>query len=504
MKRMKKLFAILMTMAMVMGLGITGFAAKVTNVTSNITVTNLAQGLDTTVRLLNVVYYDKTTDDTTGVESQSWQIVPWANSYIDVDESSGKIVIVAGQEENFKKAAETAAGEAANVYDTKISDSGADVVFNNVPVGAYVVLASDSKNTYNLMLAQTYDNTQAYMAAKDATVVAKPQKYTNTKEDNVDLVKRGQEVTFTATSFVPAKSKTTNGTTENLKNFTITDTPNGLQITSIEEITIGATPITDQVEVETVVEGTDPTWDEGKEGTALITNTTNDATAALTKSLVIDLFNIVKGDTYAAGSTITIVYKATVMDEDSYNNTIASSSNTVDYESATEDGFEANILVNKVDEKGTKLSGAKFEVTQEGVSGKLSFVKMSDGVYQLALAGENGASTTVEVGANGDTLGKLQLKGLAAGTYTLTEIEAPEGYSGGATKTVTITLNDGGDSVDDIKYQYGDNNSQNIVNTKLTALPETGGMGTTLFTIAGCVIMISAAGLFFATRKKAN
>ena len=40
--------------------------------------------------------------------------------------------------------------------------------------------------------------------------------------------------------------------------------------------------------------------------------------------------------------------------------------------------------------------------------------------------------------------------------------------------------------------------------TKLSALPSTGGMGTTLFTIAGCVIMISAAGLFFATRKKAN
>ena len=45
-----------------------------------------------------------------------------------------------------------------------------------------------------------------------------------------------------------------------------------------------------------------------------------------------------------------------------------------------------------------------------------------------------------------------------------------------------------------------------MTDTKLTALPlpGTGGMGTTLFTIAGCVIMISAAGLFFATRKKAN
>ena len=39
---------------------------------------------------------------------------------------------------------------------------------------------------------------------------------------------------------------------------------------------------------------------------------------------------------------------------------------------------------------------------------------------------------------------------------------------------------------------------------KLSSLPETGGIGTTIFTIAGCVIMIAAAGLFFASRKKSD
>ena len=32
--------------------------------------------------------------------------------------------------------------------------------------------------------------------------------------------------------------------------------------------------------------------------------------------------------------------------------------------------------------------------------------------------------------------------------------------------------------------------------------PSTGGIGTTIFTIGGCAIMIIAAGLFFATRRK--
>jgi LPXTG-motif cell wall-anchored protein len=43
-----------------------------------------------------------------------------------------------------------------------------------------------------------------------------------------------------------------------------------------------------------------------------------------------------------------------------------------------------------------------------------------------------------------------------------------------------------------------------INNTKLSSLPSTGGIGTTIFTIGGCLIMIIAAGLFFATRRKST
>lgn len=41
-----------------------------------------------------------------------------------------------------------------------------------------------------------------------------------------------------------------------------------------------------------------------------------------------------------------------------------------------------------------------------------------------------------------------------------------------------------------------------IPNTKLSTLPSTGGIGTTIFTIGGCAIMIAAAALFFAGRRK--
>lgn len=58
------------------------------------------------------------------------------------------------------------------------------------------------------------------------------------------------------------------------------------------------------------------------------------------------------------------------------------------------------------------------------------------------------------------------------------------------------------------EYRYNDftvddeNKGNGIVNTTLSALPSTGGIGTTIFTIGGCAIMVTAAGLYFATRKK--
>ena len=43
---------------------------------------------------------------------------------------------------------------------------------------------------------------------------------------------------------------------------------------------------------------------------------------------------------------------------------------------------------------------------------------------------------------------------------------------------------------------------EHITNITMTSLPSTGGIGTTIFTIGGCAIMILAAALYFATRRK--
>ena len=73
---------------------------------------------------------------------------------------------------------------------------------------------------------------------------------------------------------------------------------------------------------------------------------------------------------------------------------------------------------------------------------------------------------------------------------------------------VEITYTDAtGNVVKTTTIEYGSPATEfvdKVVNTQISSLPSTGGIGTTIFTIVGCGIMIAAAGLFFASRRKEN
>ena len=73
------------------------------------------------------------------------------------------------------------------------------------------------------------------------------------------------------------------------------------------------------------------------------------------------------------------------------------------------------------------------------------------------------------------------------------ETKAPEGYS----------IN-----VDGASATIKESKDKNVTvptslkDTKLSALPSTGGIGTTIFTIGGCVVMIAAAGFILRNSQK--
>ena len=158
-----------------------------------------------------------------------------------------------------------------------------------------------------------------------------------------------------------------------------------------------------------------------------------------------------------------------------------------------------NVTLKKVDTKGTTLNGAEFQLLKvtpaekEGAEATKTpiVVKVTNGEYKVALDEEQNATTTLVA-----TNGTLKVTGLDEGSYEFKETKAPTGYKvNSENKAFTITV----DETDEVTVDAG-----NFVNTKLSSLPSTGGMGTYLFTIIGVVVMAGAAGAFFISRRKGS
>ena len=141
------------------------------------------------------------------------------------------------------------------------------------------------------------------------------------------------------------------------------------------------------------------------------------------------------------------------------------------------------------------LAGAEFSITpvKEGADAiQFVHVEEKDGVsvYKKATTEEIANTEIEKVRSIVAKDGKVVAKGLDDGEYIIVETKAPAGYS--VVDVDNVTIKNGNDPVA----------TANVTDTKLNALPHTGGIGTTIFTIGGCAIMIVAAGLFFATRRK--
>ena len=452
MKKMKKFFAVLLALAMVLGMSVTGFAAKVENqYANNITVSNLAADVETTLNVYNIIYLDQ--DD---AGNQTWKVVDWANDYVSENAQTGEFTITNAA--GLKDAADAQENATATAKETKTSHE-----FTGLPIGAYVIRAFDSKGTYGLMVANTYDADGKYMASKAAKVTAKMEGYNVGKTADDKFVSRGQRVNFTVTTQMAPKS---NEAKKTLTTFKVVDTSTGLKADSFR---------LDSVKIA----GTTANVDASK-ATAV---SNNDGTVTYT----VDLSDLIA--TTESCATVEVNYSAVVENDHTYNNSATASAETVNYTPGTVTGYEGNVTLKKVDTNRNVLNGAEFQLLKGTTP--VSVVKVSDGVYKKALEGETGATTTLVA-----TNGTLKITGLDEGDYAFKETKAPTGYKVNSdNKTFTITANE----TAEVTVDAGE-----FVNTKLSALPHTGGIGTTIFTIAGCAIMVAAAFFFFTSRKKAN
>ena len=209
----------------------------------------------------------------------------------------------------------------------------------------------------------------------------------------------------------------------------------------------------------------------------------------------------------------------------------------------------------KVDGEGNRLTGAEFKIEGTKLNTVLvtadvfteatdgTYWKLKDGSYTTDDPNTDGMdqtkyeSTTIKYSKSTTTKtitkpenvaytgtvgadGVLRFTGLSAGEYTITELKAPAGYNllKGSIK-VTIGFTAPAENADpancDWTYTWSTNdnadlqlittnsNQITVKNNAGTELPSTGGIGTTIFYVAGSVLVLAAV-VLLVTKKRMN
>ncbi len=476
MKRFKRMIALMCAMVMMLTMSTVAFADEASTTTASITVNGLAESDLETVSIYKIA---------TATHDGEWKFETWANSYVTAPTGDAKEYLFNW---DGMKTAVIAEGSDITATDEKECARGSSTVeFTGLNGAAYLVIATGGNTTYAVMGAKTYKYVDGRYTLTAATVNAKTSDVPTEKKADDQFVHNGQDVTFTITTVLPA-ARTLDENNQVVDNeFKVYDKPENLKNLELVSVKIGDADVTDGITLEDT-----------------ISNTINGETGVYT----IDLTSLLS---QYEGKTVDLTLTATVDGDKGYTNSAWNNKTKTDTDThkpenpGKVDGYTADITITKYDDTltfnadgkvtgGKTLTGAKFQIKREGSEDVLTFTQKidEDGV---AIPGqyiydENGSERDVEVDENG----AVKVSGLDEGKYNIYETEAPEGYSIKSEATTVI--------VDDDNASENIHLRSDISDTKLASLPFTGGMGTTLFTVFGVIIMAAAAGLFFANKKK--
>ena len=467
MKRIRKIFAMFLAMAMVLGMGITAFAAETQ---ASITVNGLATNASQTISIYQIYSLD--------ADNNAWVLADWAK---DTGVTPETLTTKASLDALKEAAGETTATDTLNTTETVEGSKvyAGSATFSGLQAGAYLILVTDSSNktTYSTMVAATYEyGADGLIKAKDTSVTAKAEGYhiDKTTSDADDVVEVGDLLTYTIRTTVPYCDPSA----EKME-FAINDTIQGASyylsgadvkgVAAVSSVTVGGKTIN---------------------GIAI----PSDANGQ--KTFTVDLSSLVSAQNAYAGQEVVITYTAKVEAVDSITNAANSTHQTTPVITISYTGQASITKYN--DDKSKELKGAQFALYKL-VDGEKFYAAIDANGYITGEWLEETDDGAVPNGAGIVTTGEdgvAVVKGLNVGTYYFKEVKAPKGY----------TVNESDAAVNVVKVntdnQVSVSGTTEMKDTKLTSLPSTGGIGTTIFTIGGCAVMSAAAGLYFVNRKK--
>lgn len=454
---MKKMIAMFMMFAMILGLNTVAFAAEGTNTVhvntgaydvSNVTF-NAYRVFDVTKSGANYGYV-MTAKFVEFFNNNSCTTDDAAYKY--VDKNQGTIA------DNLKKYITDNGIQA----DVSVKAAEGRTTFSNLADGYYIIVPSGDTFSPNLVTVAETETKTVNLKGKEPTA--------EKKVENQDWASAqvGKKVTFKVTSQVPDMT----GKSE--YHFKLKDKlSKGLTMTAADfvSVTIGNETLgKDKYEVK-------------------LTSNNQDGTTELEVTIK-EFINYSE----KAGENIVFEYQAEV-NKDAVTVDKATNTAQVGFGNKSDEltfskpdtvkVYTHTLTITKVDGKDqTPLAGAEFEL-YEGTSvqeGKIiKLVDEGNGVYHVPDTTELTTTTTVV----SPTTGIITIKGLKQGTYTLKETKAPAGYNKGEDTTIKITAEstDAGETIE-VK---GDKIT--VENNSGIQLPSTGGIGTIIFVAAGvCVV----------------
>ena len=478
-KLMRKLLAVVAALTMVLGMsGLTAFAA--TNLT--ITIDNAVNGEKYQLyKVFDAKVVDgRATNDANGIRYTvpDRKTLDANNGWFSVDKA-GNVTAKDGAEaalssddfKNWVKTFGTPVGAAKTAADGKVEWVGLSdgYYYITTTTGSLVTVTSIAPNAI-----VKEKNTVSAVDDKTATLVENSRGSVNTKNNDTKtaghlvVAEVGSTVDFTATVNLG----------KGAKNVKFHDTmSDGLKL------------VADSIQVTGLLEGV--------------------TAQTLTTPEETDTFTIQFNGNVSEDAKVTITYKATVT-SDALTKDAATNKAHITYgeqntttQEKEVDVYNAKITVDKTiagltgEQKLDEGDEAQFVLTRKNADGTTQYYKYTAATIDPA------ADAKVEWVTDVKDATKLSFNsahdtraftGLANGEYTVVESNVPKGYLKAEDKTFTIK-----DA--DTTIQSDREQTDTVTNKKGSALPSTGGMGTTIFYVLGAALVIGA-GVVLVTRRR--